>query len=142
MAFLTTEEINTHLYGEVTTEINRGDASNLQTAINAAIAEAKGYLTAYDVATIFNATGDDRNPILLLYTKDIAVWHYIQLSNPGVEMQLRLDRYEKAIKWFDKVQRGQTNPDLPYPAAPVDATGGTTENFIRWGSNQKRSNHY
>ena len=143
MPFLTPEEISTHLYGEVTTEINRGDNTKLTTAISAAIAEAKGYLTGYDVAAIFNAVNDNRNPILLLYVKDIAVWHYIQLSNPGVEMQLRLDRYNFAVKWFEKVQSGKTNPDLPYPAAPVDASGqpnpSAAENFIKFGSNTKRN---
>lgn len=146
MPFLTPAEISSHLYNEVVNEINRTDSTLLQTAINAAIAEAKGYVTAYDVAAIFAATGDNRNPILLLYVKDFAVWHYIQLANPNVEMQLRLERYEKAIKWFDKVQRGQTNPDLPYPAAPVDAAGNpnpnAAENFIKFGSNAKRNNHY
>ena len=101
MAYLTKEEIGTHLYAGVTTEINRGDDTIINDAIAAAIAEARGYLTAYDMTAIFAATGDDRNPILLLYIKDIAVWHYIQLSNPGVEMELRLKRYEQAIKFLE-----------------------------------------
>lgn len=140
--YLEPAEINSHLYGEVTDEISRGDVSLLTQAINAAIAEAKGYLTAYDLVAIFAAAGDERNPILLLYIKDIAVWHYIQLANPAVEMDLRLQRYEFAVKWLDKVQRGQTNPDLPYPAPPVDTTGnpnpGAAENFIKFGSRPKR----
>ena len=52
----------------------------------------------YDTEAIFAATGNNRNPILLLYIKDIAVWHFINLANPNVEMQLRQDRYEKAVK--------------------------------------------
>lgn len=142
MAFLTAAEITTHLYGEVTTEINRNDVSKLDSAIKAAIAEALGYLSGYDVAAIFNAVGDERNPILLLYVKDIAVWHYIQLANPGVEMELRQTRYDNAIAWLQKVQSGKTNPALPYPQAPVDPVSGTVENFIKWGSNPKRSNHF
>lgn len=144
MAFLTPVEIKTHLFGEVVTEINRGDATILQQAIDAAIAEARGYLTAYNLTAIFNAIDDARNPILLLYVKDVAVWHYLQLANPGVEMQLRMDRYEKAIKWFDKVQRGQTNPDFPLPPNIVDAAGNvqSPENFLKWGGNKKRNNYY
>lgn len=139
MAFLTTEEIKTHLYGEVTNEISRGDASLLQDALNAGIAEAKGYLKAYDVAAIFAASGDDRNPILLLYVKDCAVWHYLQLANPAVDMAIRLTRYEKAIEWFKMVQSGKTNPDLPYPVVPPP---DTPSNYMKWGSITKRNNNY
>lgn len=137
--FLSPEEVKTHLYNGVVDEISRADVTILQSAIDAAIEEARGYLTAYDVAAIFAATGDNRNPILLLYVKDITVWHYIQLANPAVDMQLRLDRYEKAIKWFEKVQSGKTNPDLPYPVVdpPMQA-----DNYIKWGGNYKRNSNY
>lgn len=139
MPFLTTTEINTHLYGEVVTEINRADVTILQAAIDAAISEAKGYLRAYDTDTIFDATGDDRNPILLLYVKDCAVWHYLQLANPAVDMAIRLTRYEKAIDWFKMVQSGKTNPDLPYPAVtPPDEPN----NYMKWGGIAKRNNNY
>lgn len=139
MAYLTTEEIITHLYGEVTNEISRGDATILQTALNAAIAEAKGYLRAYDTDAIFSAMDDDRNPILLLYTKDIAVWHYLQLANPAVDMAIRLTRYEKAIEWFKMVQSGKTNPDLPYPVVPPP---DEPNNYMKWGSITKRNNNF
>lgn len=142
MAFLTPAEIASHLCGEVVQEIER-HASNttlLQQAIDAAIAEVQGYLSAYDTTAVFAATGAARNAIILLYTKDVAVWHYIQLANPAVEMQLRLERYEKAIDFLDKVQRGKVAPDLPLPPAPADGSGST--NFIKYGSNPKRGNYY
>jgi phage gp36-like protein len=142
MPFLTAEEINSHLYAEVAAEISRDNEEHLDVAMSAAVAEALGYLTAYDTTVIFAATGNNRNPILLLYVKDIAVWHFIQLANPSVDMELRLKRYEQAIAWLGKVQSGKTNPALPYPTAPVDPVSGSTENFIKWGSNAKRRNHY
>lgn len=140
MAFLTPEELYTHLYEEVIDEITRNDDAKAATAIDAAAEEARGYLTMYDTEAIFAATGNNRNPILLLYIKDIAVWHFINLANPNVEMQLRQDRYEKAVKWLEKVQAGKTNPLLPLPAAPQDGT--PLENFLKWGSNKKRNNHF
>ena len=141
MAYLTALEIGTHLYGEVVNEIERSptESNNLNFAIQAAIEEAKGYLTAYDIVAIFAAAGDARNPILLLYIKDITVWHFIQLGNPGVEMSLRLDRYEKATKWLEKVQAGKTNPNLPYPVAPPVSEAN---NYIKWGGNVKRNNNF
>ena len=108
-------------------------------AIKAATAEARGYLTAYDMDAIFAAVDDDRNPIVLLYIKDIAVWHYIQLANPAVDMELRLKRYEQAIKFLEKVQSGKTNPNLPYPPATPP---GDTNTYIKYGGNDKRLNNF
>jgi phage gp36-like protein len=137
MGYLDAAEINTHLYGGVVNEISRDDITILDKAIAAAIAEALGYLTAYDTTAIFAAVDDARNPILLLYIKDIAVWHYIQLANPAVEMELRLKRYEHATKFLEKVQAGKVNPDLPYPAAPP--TPGEATTYIKYGTIDKRT---
>lgn len=139
MAYLTTAEIATHLYGEVSTEIGRGDDNVLLTAITCAMEEASGYLTAFDQAAIFAAIGDTRNPILLLYIKDISVWHYIQLANPAVEMDLRKYRYEKAIEWLEKVQKGKTNPNLPYVAV---AAPEVPSNYLKTGGIDKRNNNF
>lgn len=127
------------MYTGVSDEISRGDATLLDSAISAAIEEASGYLTAYDQAAIFAAVGNARNPILLLYVKDIAVWHYIQLCNPAIDLELRQDRYDRALKWLEKVQSGKTNPNLPYPAVADDATAN---NYIKTGSNLKRNNYF
>lgn len=135
MAYLSVEEFKTHLYDGVVSEIDRTDNSIAQSAIDAAIAEAMGYLTAYDTQAIFAATGTARNPILLLYVKDIAVWHFIQLANPNVEMNLRLTRYEKAIDFLGRIQSGKVNPALPYPAEPPVEE---SNNYIKYGGNDKR----
>lgn len=134
--YLTQPEIKTHLYDGVIGEINRADVTILQSAIDAAIEEAKGYLTAFDTNAIFATTGDERNPILLLYIKDISVWHYIQLANPNVDMELRKIRYEKAIEYLLRIQNGKVNPTLPYPATPPP---GDAENYIKYGGNEKRT---
>ncbi len=139
MPYLTPSEISTHLYGEIVDEIERNNTNEplLAEAITAAIDEAASYLSNYDIVAIFNQTGNQRNKALLLFIKDIAVWHYIQLANPAVEMSLREKRYNDAISWLDKVQRGKTVPRLPLPPPPAD-----NNNFIKWGSNPKRGNHY
>lgn len=134
MPFLLPAELSTHLFAEVSAEINRDDASRMQTAIDAAVAEALGYLTAYDTEVIFSAEEDGRNPILLLYVKDIAVWHFIQLANPGVDLQLRETRYEKAIAWLKDVQKGIANPSLPLPP---EVENTPAENFVRWGGSNR-----
>lgn len=141
MAYLTTDELTTHIYGEVSNAISRGDVTKLQTAIDSAIEEARGYLTAYDTGAIFNSTGTARNPILLLYVKDIAVWHFVAVGNGGIELSLREDRYTKAVAWLQGVQDGSINPNLPLPAPPADGTD--PKNFVKWGTaNPARNNYY
>lgn len=144
MPFITPSELNTHLYGEVVTEISRANAAIAQAAIDTAISEVSGFLSVYDRTAIFAAAAGARNAALLNFTKDIAVWHFIQLCNPGVDLALRQDRYDRAIKWLDKVQSGKVVPDLPYPAPVTDLLGNVVppENSITWGSNPKRQNNY
>jgi phage gp36-like protein len=138
--FLTIPELSSHLYGEVVSEISRADNDLPQAAIDAAIAECASYLTAYDVEAIFAAEGADRNAILVLYCKDIAVWHYIQLANPGVEMELRELRYNNAIRFLKDIQAGKANPSLPTVDPAEEGTAGNS--FLSYGSNPKRDNYY
>jgi len=139
MAYLSSTEMNTHLYAENVQVITRGDGTITQAAIDAAISEAKGYLAAYDITTIFAATGTSRNTLLLTFVKDIAAWHLIVLSNAGTETTFRQDRYNRAISWLKEVQKGNIAPDLP---KAVDAAGVTTGDPIAYGSNDKRNQHF
>lgn len=138
MSFLTITELKTHLYNENVDVISRSDDTIVQAAIDAAIAEAKGYLAAFDTATVFADTGSSRNALLLVFVKDIATWHFIVLCNAGVEMELRQDRYERAVAWLKAVQKGDISPDLP---AAIE-TDGETRGVIIFGSNTKREQHF
>lgn len=88
-------------------------------AIDAAIEEASGYLGAYDRKKIFGTEGDERNALLLIFVKDIAVWHFINLCNAGTDLQLRQDRYERAVAWLKSVQRSEIKPNLPVMRMPT-----------------------
>lgn len=133
--FLTITELKTHLYSENVEVISRGDDTITQAAIDAAIAEAKSYLGAYDVDAIFADEASARNALLLTFVKDIAAWHFLVLCNAGTEMKLRQDRYERAIAWLKAVQKGDVGPDLP---EIEDDPAGT----IKFGSNLKRIQHF
>lgn len=142
MAFLTPSELGTHLYHENIETIERQDKTILTAAIDTAIAEAYGYLGAYDRDKIFSAEGDSRNALLLTFVKDIAVWHFITLCNAGVDIQLRQDRYERAISWLKAVQRSEIKPNLPsLEDADNDGKPDKTGEYI-YGSNPKRSQHF
>lgn len=145
--FLTIEEINTHLYGEQLEAISGTNTETLLTAaIDGAVAEAKGYLHDYDTEAIFIDAGStgghgapeppERNKLLVIFVKDIAIWHYLNLANPGTDLKVRQDRYKSAIAWLKSVQAGEVVPDLPKKTPTENAAGG-----LAWGSNPKRGNY-
>ena len=115
MAYLEVEEMTTHIYEEDMDTISHGDDATMMSAIDAAIEEVQGYLTKYDTGKIFAARGKERNPILLLFVKDIAAWHFCNICNAGVDIEMREKRYNRAIEWLRNNQNRQ-NPNLP--AAP------------------------
>jgi phage gp36-like protein len=134
--FIDPSELKTHLYDEQVGEIIRGDAAIVPAAIDAAIIEMQGYLSGYDIAVIFNAVGTDRNALVLLFCKDIAVWHLITLCAPDAEYQLREERYKRAIQWLRDVQQRKNLPALPL----VPNSTNATEGLLTWGGNKKRNN--
>jgi phage gp36-like protein len=151
MSFITTAELNTHLYDEQVAEIVRADTAIAPASIDAAIQEMKGYLQAYDTVAIFTAIGAARNALVLLFCKDIAVWHLIALASPDIEYKLREERYKRAIQWLRDVQQRKTIPELPLvPILPGEGTGETTHSggnggynsAMSWGSNPKRNNQF
>jgi phage gp36-like protein len=139
MAYLTKEEMSTHLYAENIEVITRGDDTMTEAAIDAAISEAKSYLNGYDRAAIFEATGDARNTLLLTFVKDMAAWHLINLSNAGTEYTHRENRYNRAVNWLKELQKGNVSPDLP----TLENEDGVDDSAtIRFGSNEKREQKF
>lgn len=137
--YLSNDEIKTHLYTDNVDVITRNDDTIVTAAVDAAISEAKGYLSAYDREAIFGALAGARNALLLTFVKDIASWHLLNLCNAGSDMKLRQDRYDRAVGWLKEVQKGNVSPDLPVITAP---DGTTTTGGITYGSNPKRNSHF
>lgn len=134
--YITVEELKTHLYAEQLEAISGDDETLLISAIEGAVQEAKGYLHKFDLVAIFGGTGDARNALLVIFVKDVAIWHYINLANPGADYKLRQDRYNRAVAWLKSVQAGEVVPDLPI-ADQEENTAGS----VSWSSNTKRENY-
>ena len=136
--YVTTSEITTHLGVEQIEAISDGDETMLTAAIDAATQEAKGYLKAYDIAAELAKTGAERNALLVIFVKDIAVWHFVNICHVNTSLDLRQDRYERAIAWLKAVQKGDVLPDLN----TIENTEGEANNLpYKFSSNTKRSNH-
>lgn len=117
-------DLTTHLYNEQITAISRADATLVDTAISAAEQEAKGYLSRYDIVTIFGKTGTQRDATLLMYLKDMATWHFITLANAGADLEFRQARYKDAIAWLKGIQSSKIVP-FGWPLTNVENQDST-----------------
>jgi hypothetical protein len=56
---------------------------------------------------------DPRDPLLVTYVADITVYHLHARNAPRLMTELRVKRYDDAIKWLNGVMKNQENPDFP-----------------------------
>lgn len=121
--------------------VSQVDWRNRENAEAEAVEEISGYLRPkYDCAAIFAAEGGARNRQIVMYTCDIALYH-MSASLPGrMGADVRKERYERAVKWLEKVQSGVIVPDLPEAGADGDSAqeGGG----ILFGSKKSVDNSY
>ncbi len=138
--YVTQEEISTHLYNEQAMAIADGDLSKLLKAVNVAIAEVRGYLTGrYDIDTELTKTGDARNDLIVLWVKDIAVWHFVNICNVNTSLELRAKRRDDAVSQLKSIQKGNFDIDLPPRTDETGNAVNTTPFSI--GSNRRRESH-
>lgn len=138
MSYLTTEDYI--MIGDAALDIvQKADEKNRLTAEREAIEEVSGYLRSrYDVKSIFESTGSERNEVIVMRCCDVALYHLVSSRNQRQGMEIRKERYERAIKWLEDVQKGNIMPDLPTPTGP-DGDADIL-NPIRYGS--ERRNEY
>ena len=130
-------DLKTHLYTEQITVISRNDAELIAEAIAAAEGEAKGYLSRYDLETLFGKAGNERDKTLLMWLKDMATWHFITLSNAGADLEFRESRYKQAISSLAKIQAGKIVPD-GWPVTTVE----NEDKLFHINSTPKRETSY
>jgi phage gp36-like protein len=141
--FITETDYQTSIDSDILLRIAGGNSglltSLLDDAENTAIELMRGYLNArYDVVAIFNATGSDRNPILVKYAVDISLYYLYQRLPANQVPDMRVYNYEAAEKWLHRVQKQEVNPpDLPLVPSP----DGDAKEYVQYGSNPRRNNH-
>ncbi len=132
--FIDKTDLPTVIYNYQLEEITEGDDSIITQNCAAAIEEVRSYLSnSYDCDLIFAATGIDRNPLLLEFAKNMALWYIIRLSNVDIIYNQAKERYDRAIKWLTAVNAGEVSPNLPRLTAP----DGTVATKIHVFSNRK-----
>ncbi len=128
---------------EIVDKITRDDDTIADTAIAAAIAEAKSYLAKYDTADLFGDTPTVADANLKMKVKDMACWHLVKLANPNVNFELFRTAYEDAIEWLKEIRSGEGGDPEGWPYKEDDADTDRTEGQGFYSSsNTKRSNHW
>lgn len=130
MSFITDNDYSVVIGDDALKVISRASAENRANAELEAIEEISGYLRpVYDCFSIFAAEGDERNRLIVMRTVDIALYHLAASLPQKMGIEIRKERYDRAIEWLEGVQAGKIVPDLPL-AEPVDgtATFGITYN--------------
>ncbi|MCX8018925.1 MAG: DUF1320 domain-containing protein [Chitinophagaceae bacterium] len=116
--FITPQELKTVLYDYQRHEITEADNTITLQAIAAAEEEMRSYLmpnkyTNYDVEAIFSATGNDRNPLIVEHTKNLAVYYLVRLANVDMLYEHVKERYDRTIDFMKQVNQGKITLGLP-----------------------------
>lgn len=133
--FITKSDYSEFIRTNILDSITNATDGILDAAEVRSIELMKGYLNArYDTTNIFNKTGDDRNPVVVMYCIDLILFDIHSRINPRKIPELRIERRNIAIDWLEKVQQLLINPpDLPVIEGE--------KNYIIYGSEPKRNNY-
>lgn len=112
--FVTNQDYKVVIGEQALKVVSQISAENRANAETEAVEEIAGYLRPkYDTGAVFSASGTQRNKLVVMYTCDIAIYHMTASTPQKMGMEIRKERYERAIKWLEGVQAGKIVPDLP-----------------------------
>lgn len=135
MAFITDEDYRVVIGDQALKVVSQVSDENRRMAEAEAIEEVASYLRPkYDTGAVFGAEGEGRNRLIVMYTCDIALYHMAASSPQKMGMEIRKERYERAIKWLEGVQSGKIVPELP---VSTDEEGNPTGFGLVYGSQRK-----
>ncbi len=128
-SFINPKDYDSSIRRELLDAITREDAAVLEMAEDAAILEMKPYLNAFNTNEIFapaiEGQPDNRNKLVLMFAKDITIFHLWVALFGNKENTLRKSRYERAIQWLKEVSKGDIVPSgLPPKIATEKPTIG------------------
>lgn len=138
--FIDIEDYDASIHRDILDAITRDDDSIVEICEDRAIEEMHCYLAGrYDCKVVFEATGKQRNQLVLMMAIDIAVYHLFCIHNPQKLSQIRKDRYERAVEWLKAVRKGDISVDgLP----SVEPAQSQKSSQYQMSGNPKRNNHY
>ena len=134
--FVTDQDYKVVIGEQALKVVSQISAENRANAETEAVEEIAGYLRPkYDAGAVFSASGTQRNKLVVMYTCDIAIYHMTASTPQKMGMEIRKERYERAVKWLEGVQAGKIVPDLPLA---IDDNGDTIGIPMKYGSQKKQ----
>uniref|UniRef100_A0AB33JHH7 DUF1320 domain-containing protein n=1 Tax=Prevotella sp. GTC17260 TaxID=3236796 RepID=A0AB33JHH7_9BACT len=136
--FVDIKDYDASVHREILDALVRDDETLVEICEDRAIAEMRGYLSKrYDCNSIFSASGEERNQLILMMVIDIAVYHIFCIHNPQKLSQVRKDRYERAVEWMKAV----ANEEVSIDGAPLlPEEDRARKAALMFKSNSKRIN--
>ena len=132
MSFLVRTDFKYSIDLTVLDALTGADDTIWQELSDEAVLEMKSFLNSrYDVTTIFNAVGLARDKSIVMYCKDISLYHLYSIYSFKAIPKIRVDRYNHALQWLSDVSSQKINPD----GFPIN-----TSSFVKYGGNDKRIN--
>lgn len=133
--YLTVADFDNSIYPEIKRAIARNSEKYINHQINFALSLIRSRLSArYDIAAEFLKSGEARNPLLLEYAMDIAIYNLY--NSQEVIPDHRVKRYDDAVDFLKDVVLKRANLE-GVPLTPSDDPNTSTGN-IKMGSNPKR----
>lgn len=134
--FITEEDYRVVVGENALKIISQVSAENRNNAEAQAQEEIASYLRPkYDCKTVFAAEGEHRNRLIVMFTCDIALYHMAASLPQKMGVEIRKERYERAVKWLEGVQAGKTVPDLP---VLTDENGEIVNGSFIYGCQKKQ----
>lgn len=142
MAFLTDNDFKDQVKDDILATLVNNNAALLRTnAEQKAEAQMRSRLASqYDVNAIFAASGVARNSEIIMYYIDMVLYHLHSRMNPGQVPQLRIDRYNEALTWLDKMASGEYKASLP--VVDADSDGVNDNAIVKYGGMEARNPYY
>ncbi|WP_315547231.1 phage protein Gp36 family protein [Prevotella koreensis] len=138
--FVTDQDYKVVIGEQALKVVSQISAENRANAETEAVEEIAGYLRPkYDTGAVFSASGTQRNKLVVMYTCDIAIYHMTASTPQKMGMEIRKERYERAIKWLEGVQAGKIVPDLPLA---IDEYGETIGIPMKYGCQKKLKHNW
>ncbi len=138
--FITDEDYKVVIGDQALKVVSQVSAENRANAEAEAIEEIAGYLRPkYDSNAIFSKEGDERNSLIVMYVCDCALYHMAASMPQKMGMEIRKERYERAIKWLEGVQAEKIIPDLPLE---TDEDGEPAGFLFKYNSQKKLKNDW
>lgn len=137
--YISKDDIEKAIFKEHLKALSREDL-NIENAIEEAVLEVQSYLTVrYNMELELAKIGTARNKLVVKFVRSIAIWNIYNIASQSVIPESRKLEYENTIATLKLVQKEQATIDgLERKTDPVN--GGS--NYLKFGGNAPRTNHY